>query len=117
MHSTDHPDTREGYINALRALADYLAGNPAIPVPSDGTASVRVAGPTHGGCAQVDHIAALLGSPVEDSLTSTGYYQTRRDFGPIEYVAWTVTDVTVARNRAATSYWGCVTPDEVSSDA
>ena len=116
MYGTD-PDTRKAYISALRELADYLTANPAVPVPSWGSASVRTDRPADGGCGQVDHIAALLGVPVEDSLTGTGYYQAKRDFGPIEYVAWTVTDATIARNQAATSYWGCVTPDAVTSDA
>jgi hypothetical protein len=116
MYGTD-PATRTAYISALRELADYLTANPAIPVPSSGTASVRVNDPADGGCGQVDRIAELLGTPVEDGLTSSGYYQTKRNFGPVEYVAWTVTDMAVARNQAHNTYWGCVTPDEATSDA
>ena len=111
MHSTD-PGTRKAYITGLYDLADYLTANPALPVPQYGTAaSVQADSADHAGREQVDHIAALLGVPVEDKLTSTGYYQAKRDFGPIDYVAWAASDAIEARNLASASYWGCVTPD------
>ena len=114
MHGTD-PDTRKAYITALHDLAGYLTANPALPVPQYGTtASVHADSADNGGREQVDHIAALLGTPVEDNLASTGYYQARRDFGPIEDVAWAASDAILARNQASASYWGCVIPD--SSD-
>jgi hypothetical protein len=114
MHGTN-PDTRKAYITALRELADYLSANPDLPVPQYGsTASVHADSADHGGRDQVDRIAAQLGTPVEDTLTSAGYYQVKRDFGPIEYVAYAVSDATKARNQASASYWGCVTPDSSS---
>ena len=117
MHGTD-PAARKAYITALHELAGYLTANPAIPVPRYGTtASVHADSADHGGREQVDRIAALLGTPVEDTLASTGYYQVKRFFGPIEYVAYAVSDAATSRNQASASYWGCVTPDEVTGDA
>jgi len=117
MHGTD-PDIRKAYITALHELADYLTANPAIPVPRYGTtASVHADSADHGGREQVDRIAAQLGTPVEDTLASTGYYQVKRFFGPIEYVAYAVSDAATARNQASASYWGCVIPDTGGSDA
>ena len=111
MHGTD-PAARKAYITALHELAGYLTANPAIPVPRYGTtASVHADSADHGGREQVDRIAALLGTSVEDTLASTGYYQVKRFFGPIEYVAYAVSDAATARNQASASYWGCVTPD------
>lgn len=110
MHGTD-PGTRNAYISALHDLADYLQAHPALPVPQYGTtASVHADSADHGGCAQVDHIAAQLGTPAEDNLASTGYYEAKRYFGPIEYLAWAASDATTARTEASASYWGCVTP-------
>jgi hypothetical protein len=117
MHGTD-PGTRNAYITALHDLADYLTANPALPVPQYGTtASVHADSADHGGRYLVDHIAALLGAPVEDNLASTGYYQARKDFGPIGYVAWAVSDAVTARNKALASYWGCITPDTADTPA
>jgi hypothetical protein len=110
MHGTD-PGTRKAYITALHDLADYLDANPALPVPQYGTtASVHADSADHGGCEQVDHIAAQLGTVAENNLSSTGYYQVKKDFGPIEYVAWAASDATTARTEASASYWGCVSP-------
>jgi hypothetical protein len=117
MYGTN-PEARKAYITALHELAGYLTANPAIPVPRYGTtASVHADSADHGGREQVDHIAALLGTSVEDTLASTGYYQVKRFFGPIEYVAYAVSDAATARNQASASYWGCITPEEVTGDA
>ena len=117
MHSTD-PDTRKAFITSLRDLADYLSDHPGIPVPLYGTTiNLSLDSADHGGREQVDRIAALLGTSVEDTLASTGYYQVKRFFGPIEYVAYAVSDAATSRNQASASYWGCVTPDEVTGDA
>lgn len=117
MHTSDTA-TRDAYITGLLDLADYLTANPAVPVPHYGTTvSVHADSADHGGCAQVDHIAALLGVPAENKLDSTGYYEAKRAFGPIEYLAWAASDATTAHHHAAASYWGCVIPDAQTSDA
>lgn len=117
MFSTD-PETRKAYISALHDLADYLTANPAIPVPAYGSIlCVHDKGADHGGREQVDRIAGLLGTLVEDKTATTGYYETTRSFGPIGYCVWAVSDQHKARHEAAASYWGCVTPDAGDSDA
>jgi hypothetical protein len=111
MHSTD-PDTRKAFITSLRDLADYLTGRPGIPVPLYGTTiNLSLDSADDGGCEQVDHIAALMGTPVKDETGEDGHYRTERAFGDITYCAVAIPDSARARHRAHDSYWGCVTPD------
>ena len=81
MFSTD-PAARQAFINSLHALADYLARQPGIPVPTYGTTILlHLDGADHGGRQQVDYMAAeTVGSPVQDDS-----YETHRDFDPVAY--------------------------------
>lgn len=77
---------RAAFIGGLRALADYLESNPAVPTPNyspvhtfppDGDwAAMR---------AEIDAIAARLG--VIAYLAVGGHYVADRSFGPVEYRA------------------------------
>jgi len=117
MFSTD-PGTRQAFINSLRALADYLARQPGIPVPTHGTTILlHLDGADHGGREQVDAIAGLMGSPVQDDTGEYGHYTTQKSFGTVAYCAVAIPDAATARYRAQDSYWGCVTTDEAGSDA
>jgi len=117
MFSTD-PGTRQAFINSLRALADYLARQPGIPVPTHGTTILlHLDGADHGGREQVDAIAGLMGSPVQDDTGEYGHYTTQKSFGTVAYCAVAIPDAATARHRAHDSYCGCVTTEEAGSDA
>jgi hypothetical protein len=117
MFSTD-PDARQAFINSLRALAGYLARQPGIPVPAHGTTILlHLDGADHGGRQQVDALAALMGSLVQDDTGEYGHYTTEKSFGTVAYCAVAIPDAATARYRAQDSYWGRVTPDEAGSDA
>ena len=117
MFSTD-PAARQAFINSLRALADYLARQPGIPVPAYGTTILlHLDGADHGGRQQVDAIAGLMGSPVQDDIYEYGHYSTEKSFDRVAYCAVAIPDAATARHRANDSYYGCVTADEATSDA
>ena len=70
-----------------------------------------------GGREQIDSLAAEYGQPVQDDTDECGHYTTEKSFGPVAYRAVAIPDAATARYRAQDSYWGCVTPDEATSDA
>ena len=114
MNPTD-PDARAAFITGLYQLADYLAENPGIPVPQHGTTIlVALDDQEDGGRTDVDYVAGEYLWPVHDE---NGCYETYRVFGPVGYQVYTLTKARMARHRADSSYWGCVTPDEAVSDA
>lgn len=114
MYSID-PDAREAFITGLYQLADYLAEHAGIPVPEHGTTIlVPLAGQEDGGRADVDYVASQYLWPVHDD---NGCHETCRVFGPVGYQVYSLTQARRARHRAESSYWGCVTPDEVTGDA
>jgi hypothetical protein len=103
---------RWDFITGLRDLADYLAANPAVPVPEHGTEILLHAASTDdGGCAQVDRFARQLGVRVENGLAYDGHYRAARSFGPVGYRMTAISDRAMARYHAHDSYHGCVTPD------
>jgi hypothetical protein len=86
MTYTD-PDQRQGLINGLRALADFLESNPAVPAPVD--ADLIVFPPFDSDAEQrreIDVIALRIGSGTETSPYRR-HYGTSRNFGPVEYRA------------------------------
>ncbi|MEU7743227.1 hypothetical protein [Nonomuraea sp. NPDC049158] len=106
MMTTDST-VRCEFIAGLRRLAQFLADNPKVPVPSYGeNVTVHVAG----GSDQeertvVDRLAELLGSPASGG----DHYATVRDFGPIAYRAVAISEQYVRDHEAANSYYGAVT--------
>jgi len=74
-------------IAGLRALADYLASEPEVPAPWNGT--VIYVFPPDGSNgqrrAEIDAIASRLDSQAFDF--TTGQYVASRYFGPVEYRA------------------------------
>jgi hypothetical protein len=114
MHTAD-PDSRQVYITGLRQLADYLAEHAGIPVPQYGTTIlVALEDQEDGGRADVDYVASEYLWPVHDE---NGCYEAYRVFGPVGYQIYTLTKDRMARHRAESSYRGCVTPDEATSNA
>ncbi|WP_405394673.1 hypothetical protein [Microbispora hainanensis] len=108
MTSDDH---RAALIAGLRALADFLDANPAVPVPY----SVNVLHFPHRAtdaemCAEVDRIAELLGAPINQEF---GHYGASVRFGPVEYKAVAILAARRAEYEAHMSYEGCIQPDPI----
>jgi len=117
LYTTD-PEQRQAFITSLRQLADYLAGQPVIPVPRYQTRiNLNLDGADHGGREQVNVIAEQMGTPVQDDTGEYGHYRTEKTFGGVTYCAVAIPDAATARHRAQDSYYGCVTPDQAASDA
>lgn len=115
MYSTD-PTGRADFIASLLALADYLARNPAIPVPLYGEViSVHADSTENGGSFQVDRIAKLLGAEVTDDTRSGGHYRAIRSFGRMTYEIVSIPETCMALHDALMSYRDSVIPDETQS--
>lgn len=107
--TTDH---HRALINGLLDLAAFLEEHPDLPVsPSltlhhfsrqDSDADQR---------AEIDQIAARVGSPIDYEDSPYGHYATSVFFGPVEYRAVAISAAARARHAAESSYHGCVQPD------
>ncbi|GAA3695407.1 hypothetical protein GCM10022224_071340 [Nonomuraea antimicrobica] len=105
-------DHRTALINGLLDLAAFLEAHPDVPVSSSVTvhhfpdqasdADQR---------AEIDQIAALIGSQIDREDSPYGHYATSRLFGPVEYRAVAVLAAARARHDADNSYRGCIQPD------
>jgi len=79
---------RGSLIAGLRALARFLEDHPDVPAPRWADVMVFPPGGTDREAqAEVDTIAALIGSEVKDDTASKGHYTSSRSFGPVEYRA------------------------------
>ncbi|WP_157255155.1 hypothetical protein [Nonomuraea typhae] len=108
--TTDH---RTNVINGLINLAAFLEANPTLPV-SYGDISVRYfprQDTDAAAFAEIDQIAAQLGTEVTANATSREHYSTMRTFGPVAYEAVAIPAASMARYRAESSYRDCVEPD------
>ncbi|GAA2156431.1 hypothetical protein [Actinomadura napierensis] len=78
---------RHQVITGLRALADFLEANPAVPVPEYGETFDVFPRDCDDDCsaALVDHVAALLGVEPDDDRPLGGHYTASRSFGRIIY--------------------------------
>ncbi|GAA2375972.1 hypothetical protein [Nonomuraea africana] len=105
-------DDRTALITGLLDLAAFLEANPEVPV-SLGTVTVHQF-PTHGSdaemCAQVDKVAAVLGTEIDPKDRPYGHYATGLDFGPVRYQFTAILAAARARRQADDSYRGCVDP-------
>ncbi|MGP3930460.1 hypothetical protein [Nonomuraea sp. KM88] len=106
MMTTDST-VRCEFIAGLRRLAQFLADNPKVPVPSNGmTLTVHVVDDNDDKeRAQVDRVAELISSPASGG----GHYKTTRDFGPVTYEALAISERCMRDYDALTSYRGAVT--------
>ncbi|MFC8431143.1 hypothetical protein [Streptomyces sp. NPDC057253] len=76
---------RAAFLADLRELIDFLTVNPAVVVPRHASVAVLVdASDSAGRRKQVASVATPLGVPTEDF--GRGYFDARREFGPIAYV-------------------------------
>ncbi|WP_424529228.1 hypothetical protein ACOZ38_06570 [Sphaerisporangium viridialbum] len=107
-------DNRAAIISGLRDLADFLDTNPDIPTPAPEVIAYyfprRASDPQM--CADIDKVAAYLGSEVTADYPDSGHYRTSITFGPVAYRAVAVLADRRARYEAETSYAGCVVPGD-----
>ncbi|MEU7004498.1 hypothetical protein [Nonomuraea sp. NPDC046570] len=103
---------RTALITGLRDLAAFLEANPDLPVPRGATVHHfprRVNDVDL--CAEVDQIAAHLGTVVDAEEIPHGHYSTSIHFGPVEYKAVAILSDARARYAAHDSYHGCIQPE------
>ncbi|GAA3569674.1 hypothetical protein GCM10022419_058220 [Nonomuraea rosea] len=103
---------RSALINGLLDLAAFLEAHPDLPVSScvtlhhfpkqDDDAGLR---------AEIDQIAARIGSEIDFEDSPYGHYATSVFFGPVEYRAVAVLAAARARHDAEASYYGYIQPD------
>ncbi|MGW3460737.1 hypothetical protein ACWDE9_14580 [Streptomyces olivaceoviridis] len=75
---------RTAFLAGLRELVDFLTANPAVVVPRHASVIVLVdAADPAARRAGVETVAASLGVPTED--IGLGYFDARRDFGPVSF--------------------------------
>jgi hypothetical protein len=93
-------------ITGLRALADFLEANPAIPVREyGGEYTVFARADTDAAeRAEIDTIAAALGEAVADETGRGGHYRVCKTFGRITYTAVHVPARCKAAHDALMSY-------------
>jgi len=88
MNHYANPEERIRVIAGLRDLADFLDRNPQVPAPS--FTDLFVFPPPGSDAemfAEIDVIAALIGTTASDADSPAGHYSTVRDFGPVQYRA------------------------------
>ncbi|WP_327107891.1 hypothetical protein [Nonomuraea glycinis] len=105
-------DRRTAFINGLLELAAFLTENPDLPI---GQSLALYHFPRHDTdadlYAEIDEIAARLGTPIDHEDSPHGHYATSRFFGPVEYRAVAIPARARALHDAETSYHGCIDPD------
>ncbi|MFI7503660.1 hypothetical protein ACIBVL_35335 [Streptomyces sp. NPDC049687] len=75
---------RAAFLAGLRELVDFLTANPAVVVPRHASVVVLVdASDSAARRDGVEFVAVPLGVPTED--IGRGFFDARRDFGPISY--------------------------------
>ncbi|MEU8252254.1 hypothetical protein [Nonomuraea sp. NPDC048916] len=103
---------RTALISGLRDLAAFLEANPDLPIARNLTVHhfPRRADDTQL-CAEVDQIAAQLGTVIDAEELPHGHYGTSIHFGPVEYKAVAILSAARAQYAAEDSYRGCVDPE------
>jgi hypothetical protein len=93
-------------VAGLRALADFLEANPAIPVREFGAEYTTFARAHDDDTErfEIDRIAAVLGERVEDETGRGGHYRVSKTFGRITYCAVHIPADHRAAHEALMSY-------------
>lgn len=109
--ATQPTTDRAALVAGLHGLADFLASHPDVPVPPGYHETVVHVFPDRdtdaGRCAEVDRVAAILGTPASDP-DGSGHYSTERSFGPVTYCVLAISDAHRADYNAQMSYYGTV---------
>ena len=89
-------------VAGLRALADFLEANPAVPIPRHGhDFLVTTSGSDEQKRSQVKFASLAIGENATDD-TQSGHYWTERRFGSVRYRIAAVSDAALQRwQRAA----------------
>jgi hypothetical protein len=106
---------RDALIAGLIALAGFLKANPEVPV-SLAPVILRAFpanGPDHQMRAEVDKVAALLGTEIDPDHLPYGHYMTAIDFGPVRYEYTALLAAARARHAAADSYRDSIKIDDL----
>jgi hypothetical protein len=93
-------------VTGLRALADFLEANPAVPVREYGAEYTVFARQDNDAVerTEIDHIATALGETVRDDTRNGGHYMVSKTFGRITYSAVHVPAHRQAAHQALMSY-------------
>lgn len=95
---------RTEIVAGLRALADFLETNPAVPIPRHGhTFGVSTSGSDEQRLAQVKFASLTIGEETTDNTQSEGHYWTQRRFGPVSYRIAAVSTAAMRRWQEAAS--------------
>ncbi|MEV0664892.1 hypothetical protein ACIBI3_33020 [Actinomadura luteofluorescens] len=103
---------RHQTITGLRALADFLEANPAVPVDEYGQhfhVFIRLS--EDASTALVDQTAALMGVEVTDDRQRGGHYFAERTFGRITYSIVHIPERHRRESHARRSYDSNIVPD------
>jgi hypothetical protein len=88
MNHYANPEEHVQIIAGLRDLADFLDRNPQVPAPLfTGLFVFPSSGSDAEMFAEIDVIAALIGTTASDADSPAGHYSAVRDFGPVQYRA------------------------------
>jgi hypothetical protein len=103
---------RDQVIAGLRQLAGYLEQHPGVPVNLHGwqLGVYDLHDEDRDGMAEVDRVAAILGTAVTDQTATGGHYHASRQFGPVGYEIVRVTRQRLEACQTAMSYYGAITP-------
>ena len=104
-------------IRGLRALADFLEANPAVPVSTYGAdykffARAETDAEER---AEIDRIASALGEDIDDETSRSGHYTVTKTFGRITYTAVHVPAQRQAAHEALMSYAPVFHPDRYAA--
>ena len=105
-------EERGSLIAGLCDLADFLAGNQGVPAPRWTDVMVFPSASTDNEMKkEIDGIAALIGSGIDDQTAEYGHYTTSLSFGPVRYSAVAISASSRAQHAALMSYSGSILPD------
>ncbi|GAA3669040.1 hypothetical protein GCM10022224_036420 [Nonomuraea antimicrobica] len=104
---------RDTLIAGLIALAGFLKAHPQVPT-SIAPVIIRAFpanGPDDEMRAEVDQVAALLGTEIDPYHLPYDHYMTGIDFGPVRYEFIAILATARARHAAENSYRDCIQTD------
>ncbi|MBF8186252.1 hypothetical protein ITP53_10940 [Nonomuraea sp. K274] len=106
-------DHRRALINGLLNLAIFLETHPDVPISISPVAirAFPAKGPDDQMRAEVEKVAALLGTEIDPAHVPHGHYMTGIDFGPVHYEFIAILAAARALHAAQDSYRDCITPD------